>query len=158
MINNIIIFSILQLINVFFSTIKTLTQIKGTKLQATLMNSFYYAFYTIVVIFMNAEFALWVKVLITFITNLIGVYASMTLLERMKKDKLWKIEFTVNADFKSNIKNELEKVEVPNSYQDLGKHCMFTCFCAKQEDSKNVKNIIYKYNGKYFVSENKTIL
>lgn len=163
MVQNIIIFTVLQLINVMFSTVKTIMQIKGTKLAATIANSVYYAFYTIVVIFMVADFVpdpVWniaIKVIVTGVTNLIGTYVSMTILEHIRKDKLWKIDITVNTKFSEEIHRQLKSV--PHSFIVVtDKHTIFTFYCATKEDSKQVKEIGDKYNAKYFVSENRVIL
>lgn len=153
----IIIFSILQLINVFFSTIKTVIQIRGNKISATLANSLYYAFYTIVVVFMVASFPIWVKILITFFANLIGTFLSMSLLEHLRKDKLWKIDVTVDTISAEEIHQLLK--DVPHSFITItDKRTVFTFYCATGNESKKVKKIVDKYNAKYFVSENRTTL
>lgn len=159
----IIIFAALQLINVMFSTVKSIVQVKGTKLAATIVNSIYYAFYTVVVIFMVAEFTdnyvlnILIKVIITGITNLIGTWASMTLIEHFRKDKLWKIDITVHTQFAEEIHQQLKAV--PHSFITItDRHTVFTFYCAKKEDSKLVKTVGDKYQAKYFVSESKIIL
>ena len=153
----ILLFSALQLINVMMSTTKSIIQIKGTKLMAAIANSLYYAFYTIVVIFTVSEINIWIKMGVTFIANLIGTYLSMLILDRLRKDKLWKIEVTVPTASTDEIHAQLKSI--PHSYIVLtNKHTVFTFYCATSKDSSRVKQLVNKYDAKYFVSENRITL
>ena len=153
----ILLFSALQLINVMMSTTKSIIQIKGTKLMAAIANSLYYAFYTIVVIFTVSEINIWIKMGVTFIANLIGTYLSMLILDRLRKDKLWKIEVTVPTANNDEIHAQLKSI--PHSYIVLtNKHTVFTFYCATSKDSSRVKQLVNKYDAKYFVSENRITL
>ena len=153
----ILLFSALQLINVMMSTAKSIIQIKGTKLMAAIANSLYYAFYTIVVIFTVSEINIWIKMGVTFIANLIGTYLSMLILDRLRKDKLWKIEVTVPTANNDEIHAQLKSI--PHSYIVLtNKHTVFTFYCATSKDSAMVKQLVNKYDAKYFVSENRITL
>ena len=84
-----IIFFICSLINVMLSTLKTILTVKASKGVATIINAITYGFYAIVVKQL-ASLDLITTVTVTIITNIIGVYVSMWLLERTKKDCLWK--------------------------------------------------------------------
>ena len=153
----ILLFSALQLINVMMSTTKSIIQIKGTKLMAAIANSLYYAFYTIVVIFTVSEINIWIKMGVTFVANLIGTYLSMLILDRLRKDKLWKIEVTVPTANTDEIHAQLKSI--PHSYIVLtNKHTVFTFYCAISKDSSRVKQLVNKYDAKYFVSENRITL
>ena len=153
----ILLFSALQLINVMMSTTKSIIQIKGTKLMAAIANSLYYAFYTIVVIFTVSEINIWIKMGVTFVANLIGTYLSMLILDRLRKDKLWKIEVTVPTANNDEIHAQLKSI--PHSYIVLtNKHTVFTFYCATGKESSMVKQLVNKYDAKYFVSENRITL
>ena len=153
----ILLFSALQLINVMMSTTKSIIQIKGTKLMAAIANSLYYAFYTIVVIFTVSEINIWIKMGVTFVANLIGTYLSMLILDRLRKDKLWKIEVTVPTANSEEIHAQLKSI--PHSYIILtNKHTVVTFYCATSKESSMVKQLVNKYDAKYFVSENRITL
>ena len=153
----ILLFSALQLINVMMSTAKSIIQIKGTKWMAAIANSLYYAFYTIVVIFTVSEINILIKMGVTFVANLIGTYLSMLILDRLRKDKLWKIEVTVPTANNDEIHAQLKSI--PHSYIVLtNKHTVFTFYCATSKDSSMVKQLVNKYDAKYFVSENRITL
>lgn len=164
---SIIIFAFLQLFNVILSTIKTVIQIKGNKISATIANAIYYGFYTVVVIFMTSDFGfgdVWntvIKVAVTFISNLIGTYIGMSIMERLRKDKLWKIEASVLGEYTEEIHKRLNDKEVKHSYIDnIGKYSIFNVYCSTKEDSSVAKNILKEVTGgsvKYFVSESKNL-
>ena len=67
MLMNLIIFFIgLSIINVIFSTIRSIATIKGGKWIASIMNAGYFGYYNIVMFYMvSDDFSLWIKALIT---------------------------------------------------------------------------------------------
>ena len=85
----IIVFIVCSLINVALNTIKTIIMHKEKKISSSIINAITYGFYAIIVVMTASALPLWITILITAITNLIGVYGSMWLLERFKKDSLW---------------------------------------------------------------------
>ena len=71
---------------------------------------------------------------------------------------LWKIEFTVNGALTNTIDELLKLARIPHSYIDkVGKYTIFNAYCATEKESESVKEIIKKYNAKYFVSETKIL-
>ena len=104
-----------------------------------------------------ADFPLWVKVAITFGTNLIGVFIVKLIEQKMRKDRLWKIEGT--ADYNTvnteNLINELTCNDISFNYIDIEKYMIVNCYCETQTDSKIVKELFDRYNVKYFASETK---
>lgn len=157
--NVLIIFTILSLLNVVGSTARSIIIINGNKWAASFISALYFAFYNIVLIYTVMDFPLIQKIIITFMCNLIGTYIVKYFEEKMRKDKLWKIEFTVLTDYQTAIVNDLELCGIPYKYYNLGrsKHCEFDCYAATHEESLKIKNIIDTYNGKYFVSESKLL-
>lgn len=156
--NLIVTFIILSAVNVVFSTARTIVTVKGNKIVASLMSGGYFAFYNIMLIYTVMEFPMWQKCLITFACNVAGVFIVKLVEEKMRKDRLWKIEATFHKEHLIAIDKELTKKEIPHNYlNDIGKHCIINMFCESQEQSKVVKAIIQKYNGKHFVSETKVL-
>ena len=138
----IIIFSLLSLVNVVFATFKSLVTIKGGKWAAALANAGYFAFYNIMLIFTVADFPMWVKCIITFGSNLIGVLLVKFIEEKSAKEKLWKFEATFAIENLDNINHLLK--EIPHNI-----------YCATCEQSELVTKICKLHNGKYFVTETK---
>lgn len=150
----IIIFIVLSIINVVFSTIRSIVTIKGGKTTASLISGGYFAFYNIMLLYTVADFPMWQKCVITFVCNVIGVWIVKWCEEKARKDKLWKIEATFNIE-------DLEEIDkstsISHSYIEVGRHVIFNFYAENQRQSAIVKDIIKKYNGKYFVSESKVL-
>lgn len=150
----IIVFIALSIINVVFSTIRSITTIKSGKVVASLISGGYFAFYNIMLIYTVMDFPMWQKCLITFGCNVIGVWVVKYVEEKMRKDKLWKIDCTFYTVAKDDVQNALNAEKIPFVYNEYGKHIMFTIFCDTQSDSARVAEIVRKYQGRYFITEN----
>ena len=156
--NMLILFSFLTIINVVFSTIKSIVTIKSGKTIAALISAGYYGYYNIVLIYTVADFPLWQKVVVTFLANLIGVWIVKWGEEKARKDKLWKVEATIDSEFEwENLIAELKACGIPCNYIDIDKYILINCYCANQNQSKAVKDLLNVYHAKYFVSETKNL-
>lgn len=146
----------LSVVNVILSTIKSLVTIKAGKTLAAVINAVYFGLYTVVVIYTVCDLPMWLKVAITAITNLIGVFIVKWIEEIMRKDKLWKIEATVPSKHTQTI--DLVLAHIPHSFIRLSeKHTLFNFYCETQQQSAEVKKVIDLYEAKYFVAESQTL-
>lgn len=159
MMTTIIIFTICSLINVMLSTVKTIVMYKKNILSSAFVNAITYGFYTVIVVLMaGGEMPLGWKILLTALTNFVGVALSMMIMRKLEKDKLWKVEATVIYIHKDDVCEMLNKAKVPYNYIDgIGKYTLFNIFCSTQQQSAAVKEILKAYDAKYFVSESKTL-
>lgn len=159
----IVVFFICQLINVALNTIKTIIMYKEEKISSSLINAITYGFYAIIVVMTASSLPLWLTIVITFITNLIGVYGSMWVLDRFKKDSLWEIVATVgcldNERFylikvlnQENISfNWFATDNNPNEY-------IFHIYSKNQKESQFIKKELDYVNAKYIVHEERVKL
>ena len=147
-------FVALSIVNVVFSTIRSIVTISGSKGVASLISGAYFAFYNVMMIYTVADFPMWQKCVITFVCNVVGVWFVKWGEEKARKDKLWKIEATFGKEYLDIIH---KSVGIPHSYIDIGSHVIFNFYAENQRQSLIVKDIVEKYNGKYFVSESKTL-
>lgn len=155
--NLLILFIILNIINVIVQTAKSIITVKGNKYVAAVVNAIAYGFYTVVVIYMLCDLPLFTKAFIVALCNLVGVFVVKFIEEKSRKTKLWKIELTIPTPYTRIVDQKL--VDVPHSYQILSpKHCIFTFYCASEEETLKVKEIVDKYKARYFVTENHAIL
>ena len=149
----IIIFTVCSLVNVILSTMKTILTVRSTKVVASVVNAVTYGFYAIVVKQL-ASLDLTVTVIVTIATNLIGVYLSMWLMDKMKKDCLWKISVTTkDKSIVKKIENfDIEYTMSPIQYK---KEIYYSIeiFSKNQKDSTIIKNILNEYKVKYNVTE-----
>ena len=153
-----VVFIVLNAINVVIQTVKSLCTINCGKTVAALVNALAYGFYTVVVIYMVCDLPLLWKVLIVGACNFVGVFLVKWVEEKARKDKLWKIEATIPTKYIETVDYNLDNHFVPHSYVKLSdKHTVFYCYCATQNDSKIVKKILDNYEARYFVSESKNL-
>ena len=89
-------FILLNILNVIIQTVKSLATVKCGKTVAALVNAVAYGLYTIVVVYMMCDLNLYVKAGIIALCNLVGVWVVKFIEEKLRKDKLWKIEATFN--------------------------------------------------------------
>lgn len=149
-------FTALSIVNVVFSTIRSIVTIKGNKFAASLISGAYYSFYNVMVVYTVADFPMWQKCSITFICNLIGVFIVKWGEEKARKDKLWKIEATVYGSQEAALAERLKEIYLPYNYiANLGKYTIFNIYCETQEDSRKARSLLSEFNAKYFISENK---
>lgn len=153
-----IVFIILNILNVVIQTVKSIATVKCGKTAAALINAVAYGLYTIVTVYMMCELDLWLKATIVAICNLIGVYVVKLIEEKARKDKLWKVEATILAPLTEDTAKYLKACDIPFSYiENVGKHTIFNIYCRTQAESANVKCLLEDYDAKYFVSESKTL-
>ena len=110
----IVLFVVCQLINVALNTAKTIIMHKEEKVSSSIINAVTYGFYAIIVVMTASALPLWITIVITFITNLIGVYGSMWLLDKWKKEEIIRVfddRFVIVFNqFKENIKSPILKI------------------------------------------------
>ena len=147
----------LSIVNVVFSTIRSIVTINGSKTFASLISGGYFAFYNVMMIYTVADFPMWQKCVITFVCNVVGVFLVKWGEEKARKDKLWKVEATVKPCEFEAIKTYCEVADLPFSYIDINKYILFNFYCATQKESAIVKDLLDRHNAKYFVSESKTL-
>ena len=153
-----LIFIALNIVNVIIQTVKSIATIKCGKVLAAIINAVAYGLYTVVVVYTVCDLPLWLKVVVVGAANLIGVYVVKLLEEKSRKDKLWKVEATVNTKEEAeDIIKLLKDVNIPYNYIDINRYVLINCYCATQKQSAGVKSILDTYNAKYFVSESKTL-
>lgn len=155
--NVLILFSLLTIVNVIFSTIKSIVTIKSGKTVASLISAGYYGYYNVVLIYTVADFPLWQKVVVTFLANLVGVWIVKWGEEKARKDKLWLVKITIPVNYSDIIKKELNNNNISFTYYDINKYFVFDCFCENQKDTKIVSTLCKKYQGKIFATENKIL-
>lgn len=151
-------FIILSILNVMFSTVKSIVTVKGSPMCASLISAIYYGFYTVVLVYTVADFPLWQKVAVTFVCNLVGVYIVKWAEVKTRKDRLWEIRGTIkNLADADKCAELLKSADIPFNYIDVTKYVIFNCYSATQADSTTIKDIFERCNAKYFATEGKEL-
>lgn len=153
----IISYVVFNILNVVIQTVKSIVTIKCNKWVAAVVNAVAYGLYTYIIVLTNADIDLWFKIIVVALANLVGVFIVKWIEEKKRKEMLWKVEFTVKSEVLQDVKTLLTLAKVPHSYIEIGKNTIINAYCATGKESESVKEIIKKYNAKYFVSETKIL-
>ena len=151
----IFVFFIAQLINVILSTLKSVITVKGGKNWAAAINAISYGFNTVVIKSL-ADISMEVAVVITIVTNLVGVYLGLIIVEKFRKDQLWKITVTIPTnelnEFKRKLKiNDVSFIAYETSYDA---YKVVDIFSKHKSDSRTIKDIFKLFSVKYTISAN----
>ena len=152
-----IIFIVLNVVNVVIQTIKSLATIKCGKTIAAIVNAVAYGLYTIVLVYTMCDLPLMWKAAIVAGANFVGVYVVKLFEEKARKDKLWKVEATVLPSRAEWLISRLTEQRIPFNYIDVEKYVIFNIYCVTQNESSIAKAHLDAANAKYFVSESKTL-
>ena len=150
--NLLILFIILNVANVIIQTIRSLATINCGKMGAAIANAAAYGLYTVVLVYMVCDLPLWEKVVIVASANFIGVYFVKMLEDKMRKDKMWKIEMTVLAENAEHMHSALEVENIPNHYTNAGRHAAFACYCATKAQTDAALAIGKAFDAKAFAT------
>ena len=139
-----IVFVLLNVVNVIIQTVKSIATIKCGK--------------SVAVVYTVCELPLWLKVIVVGVANLIGVYVVKYFEEKGRKDKIWLVKITIPTEFAETAKSLLEKENISFTYYNLNKYYVFDNFCENQRETKTVIQICKTCKGKAFATENKLSL
>lgn len=145
-------FFIISLINVILSSTKSICTVRYGRGINVLTNVVAYSFYNVVVK-QTADLPLEITVVATAAANALGVWLSYVILDRLQKDRLWKVEVVVAKEPTEVLHEELK--DIPHNYIDIGPRTLFNFYCSTRAETKAVIKQCKKYNGKFFAVENK---
>lgn len=156
--NLLILFVVLNVVNVILQTAKSIATLRCGKTVAALANAIAYGLYTVVIIYTNCELSLAAKVAVVAVTNLIGVYVVKWVEEKLNKEKLWKVEATVPQYLAEDLHDCLKDGGVSHNFIDnVGEYAIFNCYCETKKESELVKELLNAAGAKWFVSESKVL-
>ena len=145
----IIIFIILQFLNVVLSTLRSVLTVKGSKLVASIASAVAYGVYSILTVVMVKSVDLWLIVVVTVATNLVGTYLSKWLLEKFHKDDMWEVVATVRTKYTNVIHNYLKDAHIDHYFVNLDNDkTVYYIYSKNQGDSTYIKTIIDRFDGK----------
>lgn len=154
----ILIYIIAESITVVACTIKSVVIVKGSKKIASIVTSIYYTVSALVT-YLIATFTsinLWVIIPTTLLTNLIGVYIGLIMVEKLKKDVLWRISATVRKEnydalIQELVDNDFKFVTFETNWNKIR---LIDVFTLKREKSRQLGIIFERYDVKYTISTN----
>ena len=152
-----ILFIVMNILNVVIQTIKSIATIKCGKTAAAIINAIAYGLSTYIVVLTMCDLPLLTKCIVVALCNFVGVWVVKWGEEKARKDKLWKVEATVPSNLAENLRFHLDQRNIPYNYIDIKKYVIFNCYCETQIQSAKIKEILKMHDAKYFVSESKTL-
>ena len=151
-----LLYLVLQVVYVILNTVTNIAKIKCSKLIASLTSAICYGFYVIVVVATASNQPIWVKMLLTAITNVVGVYIGMWVMEKLRKDKLWKIEITIcDAIEAYQFENTLREKDILfNSVVCENNDIILNVYSKSQKESEIIKKALAEATtAKYIIHQ-----
>ena len=158
--NSLLLFFALSLINVILSTVKSILTIKASNFVASLINAISYAFNAIV-IKQLVDFDTTTTIIVVIITNFVGVWFGKWLLEKCRKDSLWKIEATVDNTQSGKLSCMLDLQDIPFTVSEVRRNSSnqpyfnFEIYSSSQEESHYIRFLLEETKAKYIVLESR---
>ena len=139
-----LLYLVLQVVYVILNTVTNIAKIKCSKLIASLTSAVCYGFYVIVVVATASNQPIWVKMLLTAVTNVVGVYVGMWVMEKLRKDKLWKIEITIRDAIEAyQFENTLREKDISfNSVVCENNDIILNVSSKSQKESEMIKKAL----------------
>ena len=149
----IILFIILQVINVILSTIKSIVMIKGNKWGAIIANTIYFGVYTAVLKQISAIDSLALLVIITMLANFFGTWVGIVITDKLRKADLWIIKTVIRIGYVKEYKKALNDAGIKYiSYQTTwDEYTAIDIFSESRTQSKKIKEILLKFKAKYSI-------
>lgn len=138
------------------NTITAIFKVKSGKLISAISSAVCYGFYVYVLVLTagSGNLPTWAKALLTAITNLIGVWLSMFILEKTRKDKLWEITATIKGTHFEELLDNLEKTDLSYNYNKIASgEFVFNFYSHNKKESALIKKLLDSVSAKYIVHE-----
>lgn len=151
-----LLYLVLQVVYVILNTVTNIAKIKCSKLIASLTSAICYGFYVIVVVATASNQPIWVKMLLTAVTNIVGVYVGMWVMEKLRKDKLWKIEITIRDAIEAyQFENTLREKDISfNSVVCENNDIILNVYSKSQKESEIIKKALAEVTtAKYIIHQ-----
>lgn len=150
----ILLFAACTFINVITGTIKSVATIKGSNISAAVWSAINAGLYSFIVILTaTADLPIIGKIVITVIANLIGVYSVKLIEEKLRKDKMWKIEMSIHTADLETLDDALKGLGIPHNYMVVGKHTVFNCYCETKQQTADALEVGKLVGAKCFANE-----
>lgn len=152
---SITLFFVLNLINVVLGTMRSILTVKSTPFISMVINTVSYTFYSGIVKLVSGQ-DMAVVLITTALTNIIGVYIARFILDKCRKDKLWRITATIPNSLSGEIELLTKKLGEKDikSVVYVGEGVkLIDIYSKTQGESIVVKEILEPLKVKYSIVE-----
>lgn len=151
---DLMIFIIIQFLNVIISTIKTILTVKSGKTTAAAINAVSYTFGAVVTKLLTQQ-SFEVVICVTLLTNIVGVYLAKVILEKFPKEKFWIIMTTCKIADKDPIEKELRRRDIKYiGFLAENNRYFLNIFSHSRAENALIKEIFGNFHTKSFVVVN----
>lgn len=145
------IFIAIQLVNVILSTIKSIVTVNGSRMSASVINAISYTFGAVITKLLTEQ-SFEVAIVVTFITNIVGVWLGKYIIDKRQPERLW----TVNATVRSKEKQALEDKLKSRGIQFIllpaeNDRYLYTIFARSKAESSLLQEILSGFDVKYSI-------
>lgn len=152
-----LIFVTVQIINVIISTIKSVVTVNGSKGTASIISAVSYTFGAIITKLITKQ-SFEIVVIVTFFTNLFGVYIGKLIVDKAKKDRLWTFAVTIKTTDEENMQERLQKRGIKYVLINArNNRSFFNIFSQSRGESAMIKEILNDFNAKYNINESLSV-
>lgn len=154
-------FTAAQFVNVLLSVIRSVVLIKGSRKTAVLFNVISYTISALVTgLIAGVVKNVPLICLVTAVTNLAGTWAGLMIIDKVRKDQLWRISATVKSSQFQDLVNDLHRNQVDFiTYQtQWTERTPIDVFSKSKEESNAIKEIFKRYNVKYTINTDTKML
>lgn len=149
----ILVFFILNLINVILGTMRSILTVKSTPFVSMVINTVSYTFYSGIVKMVSGQ-SMGIVLATTALTNIIGVYIANYILNKAKKDKLWRITATLpNTIDSQSVVAPLSKKDIQTVVYIGDGVKLVDIYSKTQGESIIIKEVLEPLKVKYSVVE-----
>lgn len=155
--HTILMFIVIQFVTVIISTIKSITTVRSTPAVAGIVNAVSYTFNAGIVKLITEQ-NIYIVLLITLISNLIGVPIGKIIVDKIEKSKLWIYIATIESDeeYTKAIKDLLLVKNISCIYQEIIPNKLYElkAYSKTKNDSVYIKQVLNNFdNIKYHIIE-----
>ena len=154
LLNSALIYLLIQFIDVVSSTIKNIVTIKASKRVASIVNTLHYTINAVVVKLISGQ-GFVVVIVVTVLTNLIGVPLGKAIVEHFTKDRLWVYNATIKCTLDKivELKKTFKMLDINSLYTEIDTDKMYKMeiYSYSKANSSIIKNVLKKNNAKWYI-------
>ncbi len=154
-----ILYIVLNLIYVCLTTAYSLVIQRCGKWTSAILSAITYGVYAIVLVYAVCPLPLWLKVITIACINFVSVTIVKAIQEKLKKDKLWRIDVRMPKCLLSKMESiGYDKVKWLKTADLKDEYAIVTFYCYTQTETKAVSaDWVKKYDLKYCAIEGKEL-
>lgn len=143
----------IQLVTTILSTLRVVLTVEASKTVAAVINAISYTLGAVLTKLITGQ-EMEVVILVTFFSNLIGVFIAKFILEKMKKERLWIINATVKEDKKEKIEKDLRLKSIQYTLIEAkNNRNLFSIYSYSRGESMLIREILDEYHIKHSIIE-----